>query len=343
MKIALLNTMTPYIRGGAEILVDNLYKQLQVYGHTPEIYRLPFPTSFEGPLIRTIAAARMLRFDDYDRVIAFKFPAYCVRHQSKVMWMFHQFRQVYDLWGTNYGLQSDAKMESLRHIIKEADEKDISLSRHIYTIAGEVTKRLKQYNHINSQVIYPPLDNIEKYNNNSTGDYFFYPSRINALKRQQLAVEAMRYVNSGVKLIIAGKEDEQGYIEAIYKTVRMYNLEERVTIINEWISEEYKRELIANSLGVMFIPYKEDYGFVTLEAFYSSKPVITCEDAGGPSEFVDDGLFGYTTGPSPVAIAKAMDMLYDDKNLAERMGIAAHEGILEKNITWTETIRRLLL
>ena len=38
-----------------------------------------------------------------DRVIATKFPAYCVRHPNKVAWVLHQFRQAYDYDGTELG------------------------------------------------------------------------------------------------------------------------------------------------------------------------------------------------------------------------------------------------
>ena len=56
--------------------------------------------------MNTITASRLLRFDAYERVIAFKFPAYCtIRHEGKVMWLLHQFRQMYELNGTEYGLE----------------------------------------------------------------------------------------------------------------------------------------------------------------------------------------------------------------------------------------------
>jgi glycosyltransferase involved in cell wall biosynthesis len=45
--------------------------------------------------------------------------------------------------------------------------------------------------------------------------------------------------------------------------------------------------------AVLFAPYQEDYGYVTLEAFLSRKPVITARDSGGTLEFVEDGVNGY--------------------------------------------------
>lgn len=343
MKVALLNTMTPYVRGGAEILVDDLAAQLRLHGHDADIFRLPFPASIEGSLVHNIAASRMLRFDKYERVLAFKFPAYCVPHPAKVLWVFHQFRQIYELWGTDFGLHTMPKAERIREIVRNADQKDILQSRHIYTIAQEVSNRLKHYNDISSEVIYPPLKNSENYYNSKTGDYLFYPSRITELKRQLLAVEAMRFVKSDIKLVIAGISEEPKYINTIYKKIRKYGLKKKMIIYNQWISDDYKMKLMAESLGCIFVPYKEDYGFITLESFYSSKPVITCNDSGGSTEFVEDGHTGYITEATPQALATAMDKLYEDRKKAEQMGVAARKEILSRNITWPETIRRLLL
>jgi len=341
MRIALFNIMMPYIRGGAEILVDDLAEQLQAHGHEVLIFRLPFPLSFEAPLVATIESARTLCFDEFDRVIAFKFPAYCIKHHAKVIWMFHQFRQVYDLWGKEYGLQPSPTTESIRKIVMAADDEDIPRSFHVYTIAKQVANRLKHFNNINSTVLYPPLQHHELYYTQKTGDYLFYPSRINSMKRQHLAIEAMCHVKSGVRLVIAGV-CEGSYFAQLKKLIQDNDLEKRVELRNEWISDEEKRALMANALGVVFIPYREDYGFVSLEAFYSAKPIITCTDSGGATEFVENGKSGFEVRPRPEDIAAAMDKLYFDKSMAESMGKAGQDEIHRREITWPSTIKRLL-
>lgn len=343
MRIALFNIVMPYIRGGAEILVDDLAEQLQAYGHEVMLFRLPFPRSFEAPLVAMIESARMLYFDEFDRVITFKFPAYCVKHQGKVIWMFHQFRQVYDLWGKEYGLQPGPTGESIRKTVMAADSEDIPRSRHIYTNSLEVANRLKKFNSIDAQVLMPPLKNPELYSTNYPSDYIFYPSRITPLKRQHLAIEALRYIKTGVRLIIAGVCSEEGYFEQLKNTIHEHGLEKRVELHNRWISDEEKRELFAKALGGIYIPYQEDScGFVSMEAFYSAKPVISCLDSGGTKEIVEDAVNGFMVEPTPQAIAQAMDMLYENKGSAERMGQAGLEKIHRLDITWPTTIKRLL-
>ena len=343
MRIALLNTFSPFVRGGAEILVDDLLEQLRLHGHETYLHRIPFPYSFEAPLVATIESARLLCFDEYDRVIAFKFPAYCIRHREKVLWLFHQFRQIYDLWGKEHGLQPGSLGDRIKSIVKAADNEDIPRSRHIYTNALEVSSRLKEFNNIDSSVLPPPLKHHDSYYTEKSGDYLFYPSRITPLKRQHLAIEAMRYVKSGVRLVIAGVS-EVGYFEQLKQIVRFYNLEQRVELRNEWISDNEKRSLLARALGVVYIPFNEDsYGFVSMEAFYSRKPIIACVDSGGTREIIEKGVNGFVTQPTAEAIAHAMDQLYDDRLLAERMGKAGLDEIVRRDITWPTTIRRLLI
>lgn len=342
MKIALVNTASLFFRGGAEILVDDLMMQLQARGHMVDLYRLPFAMDFGMPLIRLMEASQMLRFDDYDRVIAFKFPAYCVLHRDKSIWMFHQFRQVYELWGTELGIPNEAQYIPLRDMVCHLDE-ELRHTRHTFTNALEVGKRLKKYNDISSEVLPPPLENVEKYEPGQTGDYVFYPSRVNSFKRQLLAVEAMQYVKSKVKLIVAGVCEDPAYDHRITEAIRKKKLGNRVQYENRWISNEEKYRWMSNCLGSMYLAYKEDScGFVSMEAFYCAKPVITCSDSGGTLELIDDQKTGFVCEPDPKSIAKAMDQLYADKKKAAGMGNAARKEIIRRDITWDNTIRRLL-
>jgi len=344
MKIALFNGMSPFIRGGAEILVDDLYDELKKRGHSVTLFRIPFPNNYEMPLMQTMLAAKLFDFSEYDRVIAFKFPAFYAVHPGKVLWIFHQFRQVYELYNKEYGLSD--KYEShiaLRQLISVSDKNSFENAKHIYTIAAEVTERMKKYNGVDSVKINPPLKDFEKYSCKAYGDYLFYPSRVTDLKRQLLLVSAMKHTKTNVKLVIAGICENDKYLSQIKSQISENALENRVVFENRWISEQEKLDYLANCLACAFIPYKEDYGFITLEGFYSSKAVLTCVDSGGPLEFVEDGKTGYITQPTPQALAEAMDKLYADRKNAEKMGQAARKEIIDRNITWDETVRRLLL
>jgi len=337
MKVALVNMMVPYVRGGAEIIAEDLEEQLHVFGHDARLFRIPMPPGCDLKMLDTVLTARMLNFDEYDRVIAFKFPAYCVRHPAKVIWLFHQFRQAYEL------AAETPEVHWTLDRIRAADNQYISQARHIFTIAGESHDRLKRYNGIESEILRTPLKNAGSFYCGKTGDYIFCASRMDRIKRQNLAVQAMKYTKSGVKLVIAGQCPDRGMMEEMRAYVQENQLEKKVVIRDEWITEQEKIEYMANSLGAIYIPYKEDSsGIVTMEAQYSRKPVITCVDSGGTNEFVENGKTGFVTQPAPESLAEAMDRLYEDRRLAERMGETGNREIVERKMTWEHTIGRLL-
>jgi glycosyltransferase involved in cell wall biosynthesis len=91
-----------------------------------------------------------------------------------------------------------------------------------------------------------------------------------------------------------------------------------------------------------FPPVDEDYGYVTLEAMLSSKPVITCADSGGPLEFVVDNQTGLIADATPESIADAMDCLWAGRRRAATMGEAGRERYLDLKIDWENVVEKLL-
>ncbi len=344
MKVTILNTMVPFLYGGAEFLAEDLQKKLEEHGHEAQIIRLPFAWGSPSQVSDCMMAARLAALVGTDKVIALKFPTYYVHHVNKTVWLLHQFRQAYDFEGTPYDMfGADAESQGVKKAVIQSDNHFLSQSEgRLYTISPIVTERLMKYNGIPSEVLYPPLMNAKSYRCGEYGDYIFYPSRVNGAKRQHILVEAMALVKSGVRLVLAGKGDRPEDEEEIFKSIEKFKIQDKVTYLNRFISQEEKVELFANSLGCAFVPLNEDYGYVTLEAFYAKKPVITFTDSGCPAYFVNEGGAGIVTEPYPEMLAKAMDNLYMDKKKAEELG---NEGIptLERlGVNWDNVVEKLI-
>lgn len=122
-----------------------------------------------------------------------------------------------------------------------------------------------------------------------------------------------------------------------------YGLKHRVSIVPRWVSDEEKVELFANCTAAIYFPFDEDsYGYPSLEAHAARKAVLTTVDAGGTNELIVNGKNGFITPPDPELVAGAMDALYSDKQMAQRMGEAGEERIRELGINWDNVITRLL-
>lgn len=346
MKIAIVNNMVPFLYGGAEFLADSLCNKLQEYGHESMVITYPFKWEPKEAILDSMMAVRLNKLINCDQVIALKFPAYYIEHPNKKLWLLHQFRQAYDLHGTEYGMfnENDPHDMAIRQAIIDMDNRCLSsLEGKIFTNSHVVSDRLMKFNGIASEVLYPPLMDASLYSlGEEYGDYIFYPSRVNYSKRQHMAIEAMRYTKSKVKLVIAGKGDAKTDEDYIFELIEKYNLKDRVTYLNRFITEEEKVDLFRKSLAGIYIPYDEDsYGYVTLEGFHAGKAMISCKDAGGTDVVVKDGITGYMTESTPQALAEAMDKLYQNKNKAKEMGLNGLPLLEELGITWDNVIRRL--
>jgi glycosyltransferase involved in cell wall biosynthesis len=341
MKIAIVNNQAPFVRGGAELLAEWLHDKLEEYGHQAEIVRIPFQWNPSERIVDHMLAARLVRVANVDRVVALKFPAYYVPHENKVLWLLHQFRQAYDLWGTSYQDIPNTPMgHRIREAVIEGDRRYLQEARHIFAISKIVGNRLNLYSGLKSKVLFPPLFDSEPYGCEEYGDYFFFPSRITAGKRQHVAVEAMAYLTSSARLVIAGQPETSADLDRVMSVIHKHELENRVEVIPRWITEEEKLRLLAGARGVVYLPFDEDYGYVTLEAFHARKPVLTLADAGGPLELIEHGRNGFICEGAE-GLAKAIDELSDDQALTERLGQAALDTINAREISWDRVIQCL--
>ena len=150
----------------------------------------------------------------------------------------------------------------------------------------------------------------------------------------------MRYTNTNVNLILAGKPESKNELKKLQNIINEYKLEDKVSILNE-ISEEKKINLYADCLATAFVPFEEDYGYITLESFFSKKAVITTNDSGGPLEFVDDKKNGLIVNPDPKEIASCMDTLYENKQNSQKMGENGFQKIKSMNLSWDNVVKSL--
>jgi glycosyltransferase involved in cell wall biosynthesis len=340
IKIALVNNYLPFVYGGAEMVVDTLRDKLLEHGHQVSVTRVPFPSTLDHALITNMLTCRCLSFDDADKVIAFKFPAYYVRHENKTLWMFHQLRQVYELWNTEYGLQHTPENVRIRDTVTSSDNAYLREAKEIFGISHEIADRLRKFNGLEASVLYTPLDH-RRCRALDYGDYLLYASRVTSFKRQHLAIESMKHTKTGVRLVLAGKCDEPDYETRLRKLIDDNGLGARVTMLG-WIDDERKFELMAEALASLYLAYQEDSpGLGSMEALYSKKCVITLEDSGGTREIVQDGFNGYVVAPDPQELAQRFDALYENRNLARSMGENGCMDMHSRNITWDAVVEKL--
>jgi glycosyltransferase involved in cell wall biosynthesis len=344
MKIGLISTATPLVQGGYRFIVDWLQEKLRERGHSVEVIYLPYTDEPEH-ILPQMAAFRMIRLDNYfDRVITFRPPAHVVQHPRKVVWFIHHLRMFYDLWNTPYcPIADDPKGQALRAAVISADNAALHEAHRVFTNSQVVSDRMRRFNGIDSEVLYPPILRPDLFRSGSYGDEIVSVCRMEHHKRQHLLVEAMAKTRTPVRLRLCGTTMDSAYVDRLRSEAQRLALSDRVTIENRWITEEEKADRLEHALASVYAPIDEDsYGYPTLEAAHAQRCTVTTTDSGGVMEFVTDSETGLVVEPDPAAMARAFDQLHNDRGLALRMGRRSCERIAELRIDWETVVERLL-
>lgn len=344
MNILVLSNAAPFVRGGAEELAENLVSNLcRRKGVQAELIRVPFRWEPAGQLIQQILLNQNLRLANVDRVIAMKFPAYLIPHESKTIWLMHQYRQAYDLDRDGMtNVPANEEGDAIRAAIRAADNACFAESRQVYTISPVVSSRLMRFNGVRSKVLHHPLNEPQLFEGGDYDNYVFAGGRVGEGKRQHLLVEAMKYVKSSVKLIVAGPVESPDYASKLQGIVQGHGLEGRVELRLSFLPRADLVKLINNARACASVPIDEDsMSYVAMEAVAARKCVITANDSGGLLELVKHKETGYVVNPTAAEIAEALDAVAA-KNHAIKLGQAARNLWDRLDITWSSRIDQLL-
>jgi glycosyltransferase involved in cell wall biosynthesis len=341
-RVLILEAQTPFVQGGAEILVRQLAGALRERGYEADIVSIPFRDEPREELMAHAAAWRLVDVSQslgrpVDLAIATKFPTYFARHSAKVTWLVHQYRAAYELCGTPFSSFDHSERDvGLRKRLIELDTRMLGECVGLFSIARTVSARLEKFNGLVAEPLYHPPKLASRLKPGPYGDYMLTVARLEHVKRVDLAIQAFQHVDRSLRLVVAGDGSVKPRLEA---TIDELGLRHRVSLLGR-VSDEQLIDLYAGARGVLFAPYDEDYGYVTLEGFLARKPVVTASDSGGTLEFVDDGTNGIVTAPDAGAIAAAVNRLAADPRLAARLGDHGYERA--RTVTWDGVVERLV-
>ena len=201
-----------------------------------------------------MAAYRLIDLtESCDRLIAFRAPPFPVlRHPCKILWFIHHFRGYYDLWNTEYCPVPDSVTgRAVRDTVFAADTATLCEARHIFTNSRTVSDRLRQFNGIDSEVLYPPLQHPERFRSDEYGNEIVCVSRIEHHKRQHLLIEALSHIlihrSSCALTPVISKL--QPWTPANSSIDRLFRLGQGVIIEHRCITEDFKFDVGAGEAG----------------------------------------------------------------------------------------------
>ena len=241
---------------------------------------MPFKWYPKEEILAHAAAWRLLDLSEsngvpIDLVIATKFPSYFVRHPNKVAWLMHQYRAAYELCGTPYSDFDHADLDvGVRQHADRARHPDARGVPGPATRSPASTRRLERFNGLHAEPLYHPPRLADRLHPGPSQDYLLVgrpagdrqahrpgdpgdgaPGPVSAWSSRATARSARTSRRLVEELGVADRVHFAGRGRATTNSLALY----------------------AGALGVVFAPFDEDYGYVTLEAFLARKPVVTAQ------------------------------------------------------------------
>ena len=174
-----------------------LVQQLRSRGYDAELVSIPFKWYPKDELLSHAAAWRLVDLSEsngrsIDLTIVTKFPTYFVRHPNKVAWLVHQHRAAYELIGTPYSDFSHVDADvGLRETLMRLDRTMLEECQRLFAIAQNIAVRVATFNGLEATPLYHPPPIADRLEPGPSADYVLFVSRLEGIKRPDLAVRAM--------------------------------------------------------------------------------------------------------------------------------------------------------
>jgi len=317
-------------KGGAERFYAGLQEGFTALGFQAELIAVKADEPDFDTILSNYRRCAELDLSNYDLVVSTKVPTYAVKHPNHVLYLVHTVRVFDDMFHTTFN-----PLYNVHYVQRsQLHRVDFEASSHVkarFAIGHEVARRLYRWRGLDCEVLHPPLG-FNQFRTGHTGDYFFLPGRLHPWKRVDLLIEAVKSSALPLKLVLAGTGEAEKDLKALAAD------DERIQFLGP-IDDDQLVKLYANCLAVPFIPLREDYGYVTLEAFASGKPVLTCKDSGEPSHFVRPFETGLVVTSDKNSIREGLEWLWRNPNDALVMGERATKSI--EGMSWLQTAQTL--
>ncbi len=261
-------------------ILPEKYRNIDI--KTTFIQNMPFgKTKYKAYFPIMPVAVEFLDMQDYDLIIS---SHHCVAKgvipgpgAFHICYCHSPARYIWDLFWTyskhnNFNVLKQIIMSFAAQYLRMWDVSSSVRVDHFLANSTFTAKRIKKYYGRDSEVLYPPVD-TNKFNFESSGDYYLMAGRLAAYKGYDLAVEAFN--ESGKKLVIAGDGTEYEKL----KKLAGPNVEMTGRVSNEKLAE------LMNNCRAFVFPGKEDFGIVMAEAQSAGKPVIAY-NVGGARDIV---------------------------------------------------------
>lgn len=173
------------------------------------------------------------------------------------------------------------------------------------------------------------------------GDYIIQIGRIDRIKNQLTAIQAMSLVRDPeLKLILLGPFNSGEYKKKLESLIEKLGMGHRVIFWGTEYSYN-KYYLVKNAKAVIHMAYSEGYCNAVHEAMSQGCPCIVSKDTA-LEELIKNGVNGFCEGAEDYpAIARDIDWILDEQNEKRVNEIKKNNLLFVQGHTWEHTARQV--
>lgn len=301
-----------------------------------------------------------------DLVITTQPGSWAVEHPRKLALFYHHHRLAYDLESLAVDrLALDAEQHTAEADAIRALDAELSPTISHYLVPSQaVARRLTRFWDVSpssmTEFLAGPISAVAQptsVTSTRPGSTILCVSRSEFPKRTELFVAAA-HEDFGAPAHLVGSGGQLGAVRRwaaeraagltvhprpwertpVHERVEVVVPAEPVTIHGR-LDDDALGDLYSRARVLVAPAFDEDYGLTVLEGFTHGVPAIVCDDGGGLTEFVSDGVNGLIVAPEPGAIAAAVRSIVDDDALAGRLRAGALSSAAE--FTWQRAHEQL--
>lgn len=188
------------------------------------------------------------------------------------------------------------------------------------------------YGRQSSRVVYPGVT-VEDFLPPIANEYILTVAQLWPHKRIHLILHSMRLMDN-MQLYIVGNGPEKQQLIHQAKELGIYDR----TFFLSGLTDHELQIVFSRALAIVFMPVREPFGIVALEAMASAKPLIAANE-GGYVEVVDDRC-AFLIPPHADVLAEKILWLRQHPQEAAAMGAHGHD--LAQQYSWDRTAKELL-
>ncbi|MFC6734939.1 glycosyltransferase [Halolamina salina] len=198
-----------------------------------------------------------------------------------------------------------------------------------------IRDRIRRYYRRDASIVYPPIETDEIEYGESDGEFYLMVGRVVESKRPKTVVEAFDRLDDELK-IAGGADNEPVFGTSTFEEVRSLagpNVE-----MLGYVADERKEELLRQAKAVVYLPVREDFGMVPIEALAAGTPVVAANE-GFPAIAIEDGETGAVVEPTAEGVIDGVRRIEEAEFNPEALAAVAEQYSVDR---FEERIREVV-